>query len=123
VSQVSPWVLGAVLVLCGITVVLLVVHLVQDRAAADSTFVLLGLTELVLLAQLVGGCVALGNTQRDVDGTLFVSYLVGVALALPIGAFWSLAERSRAGTAVVLLAVLTVAALEVRLDAIWAGTA
>ena len=119
----SPWVLGAVLVLCGLTTVVLVVHLVQDRAAEDGMFVLLGVTELVLLGQLVGGCVALNGTERDVDGTLFVSYLVGVALVLPIGAFWSLAERTRAGTAVVLLAVLTVAALEVRLDAIWAGAA
>ena len=119
----SPWVLGAVLLLCGLTVIVLVVHLVRDRAAEDGMFVLLGVTELVLLGQLVGGCIALGNTERDLDGTLFVSYLVGIALALPIGAFWSLAERSRAGTAVVLLAVLTVAALEVRLDAIWAGTA
>jgi hypothetical protein len=118
---VSSWVLGAVLVLCGLTTILLVVHLVRDRAAEDGMFVLLGVTELVLLGQLVGGCVALANTERDVDGPLFVSYLVGVALALPIGAFWSLAERTRAGTAVVLLAVLTVAALEVRLDAIWAG--
>jgi len=116
---VSPWVLGAVLVLCGLTTVLLIVHLARDLAAQDSMFALLGLTELVLVGQLVGGCVALGHTERDVDGTLFVSYLVGTALALPIGAFWSLAERSRAGTAVVLLAVLTVAALEVRLDAIW----
>lgn len=117
----SPWVLGVVLVLCGITGILLVVHLVQDRSAQDGMFVMLGVTELVLLGQLVGGCIALGDTGRDVDGTLFVSYLVGIALVLPIGAFWSLAERSRAGTAVVLLAVLTVAALEVRLDAIWAG--
>ena len=117
----SSWVVGTVLVLCGLTTILLVVHLIRDRAAEDGMFVLLGITELVLLAQLVGGCIALGNTERDVDGTLFVSYLVGVALALPIGAFWSLAERTRAGTAVVLLAVLTVAALEVRLDAIWAG--
>lgn len=117
----SSWVLGAVLVLCGLTTILLVVHLIRDRAAEDGMFVLLGVTELVLLGQLVGGCVALANTEGDVDGPLFVSYLVGVTLALPIGAFWSLAERTRAGTAVVLLAVLTVAALEVRLDAIWAG--
>ena len=117
----SPWVLGTVLVLCGITAVVLVVHLVRDRAAEDGMFVLLGVTELVLLGQLVGGCIALGSTDRDVEGVLFVSYLVGVALALPIGAFWSLAERTRAGTAVVLLAVLTVAALEVRLYAIWTG--
>jgi hypothetical protein len=120
---VSSWVLGAVLVLCGITSIVLVVHLVRDRAAEDGMFVLLGVTELVLLGQLVGGCVALGGTERDVEGVLFVSYLVGIALVLPIGAFWSLAERTRAGTAVVLLAVLTVAALEVRLDAIWAGSA
>ena len=119
----SPWVLGTVLVLCGITAVVLAVHLVRDRAAEDGMFVLLGVTELVLLGQLVGGCIALGSTDRDVEGVLFVSYLVGVALALPIGAFWSLAERTRAGTAIVLLAVLTVAALEVRLYAIWTGGA
>ncbi len=40
---------------------------------------------------------------------------------LPIGAFWSLAERNRAGTAVLLLAILTVVGLELRLHAIWAG--
>jgi hypothetical protein len=118
-TAVSPWVLGAVLVLCGITVLLLLVHLVRDLAAQDGMFVLLGITELVLLGQLVAGCIALGSTERDVDGALFVSYLVGIVLVLPIGAFWSLAERNRAGTAVVLLAVLTVAALEVRLDGIW----
>jgi hypothetical protein len=120
---VSPWVLGTVLVLCGITAVVLAVHLVRDRAAEDGMFVLLGVTELVLLGQLAGGCIALGSTDRDVEGALFVSYLVGVALALPVGAFWSLAERTRAGTAIVLLAVLTVAALEVRLYAIWTGGA
>ncbi len=120
---VSPWVLGAVLVLCGITTLLLLVHLARDLSAQDGMYVLLGATELVLVGQLVAGCVALGNTGRGVDGTLFVSYLIGIALVLPIGAFWSLAERTRAGTAVVLLAVLTVAALEVRLDAIWAGAA
>lgn len=120
-SAVSPWVYGVVLVLCGISAVVLVVHLVRDRPVEDGTFLLLAVTELALLVQLVWGCVALAGTERDVEGTLFVSYLVGTTLALPIGAFWSLAERSRAGTAVVLLAVVTVAALEVRLDAIWAG--
>lgn len=118
----SPWILGAILALCGITTVVLVVHLARDRAAEDSMFVLLGITELLLVVQLVAGCVALGTTDRDVSGALFVSYLVGVSLALPVGALWSLTERSRAGTAVVLLAVLTVAALEVRLDAIWGGS-
>ncbi|MEZ0580655.1 hypothetical protein [Nocardioides sp. MH1] len=119
----SPWVLGAVLVLCGIAGILLLVHLARDRVVDDGMFLLLGVIELALIGQLVGGCVALAHTDRDVSGVLFASYLVGNILALPVGAFWSLAERNRSGTAVLLLAVLTVAALEVRLDAIWGGAA
>lgn len=119
----SPWVLGAALALCGIAGILLLVHIARDRVVEDGMYLLLGVIELVLVGQLVGGCVALAHTDRDVSGALFVSYLVGNICALPIGAFWSLAERNRAGTAVLLLAVLTVAALEVRLDAIWGGAA
>ena len=52
---------------------------------------------------------------------LFVSYLVGIVLALPIGALWSLAERTRSGTGVLVIAALTVLALEVRLADIWSG--
>ncbi len=98
-----------------------VVLLVRDRVAGDPMFVLLALVELLLLVQLATGAVALAGTSREVSGLLFVSYLVGIVLVLPIGAFWSLAERSRSGTAVLGLAVLTVMALELRLVAIWAG--
>lgn len=111
--------MGVVLVLNGVICVVLAVLLVRDEAAQDRTFALLAVAELVTVVQLVVGCVALGGTERDVDGVLFVSYLIGVVVTLPIGAFWSLAERTRAGTGVLLVAALTVAALEVRLDAIW----
>ncbi|TIC87812.1 hypothetical protein E8D34_09120 [Nocardioides sp. GY 10113] len=117
----TPWLFGAVLVLCGVAAIAVVVHLVRDEIPSDRTFILLGLVELALLIQLVVGIVALATTDRDVTGVLFVSYLIGVAAAPPIGAFWSLAERSRGGTAVLLLAMLTVAALEVRLWDIWGG--
>jgi len=120
---VTNWLEVLVYALAGIAMVVTLVLLVRDQAAAerDWVFVLLGVIELVLLVQLVWGCVALANTEREVSGVLFVSYLVGVALALPIGAFWSLAERNRAGTSVLLLAAFAVAGLELRLDAIWAG--
>ena len=97
------------------------VLLVRDQVAGDPMFLVLGVIELLLVVQLVTGSFALAGTDRDVAGVLFVSYLVGISLALPIGAFWSLAERSRSGTAVLALAVLTVVALEVRLGSIWAG--
>ena len=117
----TNWLEVLVYVTAGTAAVVAAVHLVRDRPAEDGMYILLGVAELVLLVQLVVGSVALANTERDVSGVLFVSYLVGVALALPIGAFWSLAERSRAGTAVLLLATLTVIGLELRLSTIWAG--
>jgi hypothetical protein len=120
---VSVWLTGAVVVLTLVAAVVLVVALVRDEPAQDRTFALLALTEVVLVVQLVVGCVLLAGTDRDVDGVLFVSYLVGVMLALPVGVFWSLAERTRAGTAVLLVAVLTVVALQLRLEVIWSGRA
>ncbi len=117
----TNWLEVLVFVTAGTAAFLAVVHLIRDRVAEDGMYLLLGIAELVLVAQLVAGCIALSGTDRDVAGVLFVSYLVGVALALPIGAFWSLAERNRAGTAVLLLATLTVVGLELRLDAIWGG--
>ncbi len=105
----------------GIALIGALVLLLKDEVAGDGMFLVLGVVELLLLIQLVVGSVALAETSRDVPGVLFVSYLVGVALALPVGAFWSLAERTRAGTAVLAVAILTVAVLELRLDAIWSA--
>lgn len=113
--------MGAVLLLSLVTLVAVAVLLVRDESPGDPTFVLLAAVELVLIAQLVLGVVQLASSDRDVDGVLFVSYLVGVALVLPIGAFWSLAERSRSGTVVLGAAAFTVVALELRLWGIWGG--
>lgn len=113
--------MGAVLVLTAVTLIAIAVLLVKDETAGDPLFVLLAVIEVLLLVQLVIGVVQLAGTERDVSGVLFVSYLVGVLTALPIGVFWSLAERTRAGTAVLGAAAFTVIALQLRLDVIWAG--
>ncbi|MEV7429181.1 MULTISPECIES: hypothetical protein [unclassified Nocardioides] len=112
-------VLGAVVVLSVVAMAAVVVHLVRDETAGDPTFLVLALVELALVVQAVVGCVALAGTDRDVPAATFLSYLLSLPLVLPIGAFWSLAERTRAGTAVLLVALLTVVALEVRLHSIW----
>ncbi|HET9421816.1 MAG TPA: hypothetical protein VFO49_11810 [Nocardioides sp.] len=117
----TNWLEVLVYVIAGTAAVVALVHLARDRPVEDGMYLLLGIAELLLLVQLVLGSVDLANTDRDVSGALFVSYLVGVTLVLPIGAFWSLAERNRAGTAVLLLAILTVVGLQLRLHAIWAG--
>ena len=117
----TNWLEVLVYVIAGTAAVVAIVHLARNRPVEDGMFLLLGIAEVLLLVQLVLGSINLADTDRDVSGTLFVSYLVGVTLVLPIGAFWSLAERSRAGTAVLLLAILTVVALQLRLHGIWAG--
>lgn len=121
-GRVNDWITAAVYVLAVVATAWTLVLVIRDEVAQDRTFALLGITELVLVVQLVVGGVLLGVADRDVSGVLFVSYLVGIALALPIGAFWSLAERTRSGTGVLVVAALTVLALEVRLVDIWSGS-
>ncbi len=77
------------------------------------------LVELVLLAQLVVGIVALIGTDRPVSAITFVGYLVASLLILPIGVFWSLIERSRWGPGVLGVAFLVIPVLILRLSTIW----
>lgn len=78
--------------------------------------------EVALLAVLVGSSIALARTTRDVDGVLFVSYLVTTVVIPPAAVLWGIAEKSRWGSGVVVVAMLTVAVLMIRCLGIWKGT-
>ena len=80
----------------------------------------LGVVEILLVAQLVVGIVQLSGTDRDVSGPFFVGYLIGSLLILPIGAFWALAESSRWGAGALAIACLVIPILELRLHDLWA---
>jgi hypothetical protein len=96
---------------------------VRDERPNDPLALGLAVVEVALLVQLVAGIVLLTRSDGDVSGVTFVGYLVGVLLVLPAGLLWSLGEKSRSGTAVLLVALLVVAFLEVRLGQIWAAGA
>lgn len=116
----NVWVLGLVLALTAAAAVWTVVMIVRDQSPpSDPYFALLGVLALVLLGQVVGGLVALCATERDVDGITFVAYLFTALLVLPVGAGLALVERTRWGTGVLLVALITVAACEARLQSIW----
>ncbi len=97
-------------------------HMYRRQEFSNPLFYAVGVLEIALLALLVGGSIALGSTSRDVDGVLFISYLVTMVVIPPAAVIWGIAEKSRWGTGVVVVAMLTVGALSVRLLGIWKGT-
>ncbi|NRQ50652.1 hypothetical protein [Aeromicrobium stalagmiti] len=97
-------------------------HTYHRRDFSNPLFYAIAVLELLLIALLIGGSVALSSTTRDVDGVLFVSYLVTLVVIPPAAVLWGIAEKSRWGTGVVVIAMLTVGALSVRLLGIWKGT-
>ena len=94
-------------------------HMMRQRPFSNPLFYAVASLEVLLIALLVGGSIALGSTDRDVDGVLFVSYLVTIVVIPPAAVLWGIAEKSRWGTGVVVVAMLTVAVLCVRLLGIW----
>ncbi|MGZ5388883.1 MAG: hypothetical protein ACXWDH_02130 [Aeromicrobium sp.] len=96
-------------------------HTGRDLPFSNPLFYTVALLEIALIALLIGGCIALAQTPRDVDGVLFVSYLITVVVIPPAAVVWGIAEKSRWGTGVVVVAMLTVAVLCVRLLGIWQG--
>lgn len=95
------------------------VYVALDRPA--DRFLLGGwvLLEVGLLVQLVVGILQLAGTDRDVNGLTFVGYLVGALLVPPAAAWWAHGDRTRAGTAVFIIAGLVVPFLVVRMDQVW----
>ncbi len=81
----------------------------------------LGALELVLLAQAVLGISKVIGPHRHISTVTFVGYLLGSLLILPAAAWWSLAERSRWGFGVLLVACLLLPVLIVRMNQIWGG--
>jgi hypothetical protein len=108
-------VIGLSLLVAGYALVLLV----RDRLVDNPLFYGSAVLALVLVGQLVGGCVALAQTSRDVEGITFVGYLLTAVLAPPVSIVWGVADKSRWGTGVVVIGMVTVVALQLRLLALW----
>jgi hypothetical protein len=97
------------------------VLVVRDRTVGNALLVGLAVVEVALLVQAVAGIVRLAGTDRTVDGFTFVGYLIGALLVLPAAAWWSLAERTRWGTAVVVAGCLVIPVLVARMFQLWDG--
>jgi len=97
----------------------LVVLVVRDVQPNDYVYAALAVLEVGMLAQLVVGLVQVAGDHGDLNVAAYVGYLVGAVLLLPIAFVWSVGERTRSGTGVLLVAVLVVPVLFVRLHQLW----
>jgi len=97
-------------------------HLMRNQPFSNPLFYSVAVLEIALIVLLIGGVIALSRTDKQVDGVLFISYLVTQVVIPPVAVVWGVAEKSRWGTGVVIVAMLTVAVLCARLHGIWEGT-
>lgn len=96
------------------------VYVAFDRSPDRVLVALLALLEAGLVVQAVVGIAQLIGGSGD-PGVTYVGYLLAVLVILPLGLLWSLGERSRGATAVLIVALLTVAFLVLRLVQIHAA--
>jgi hypothetical protein len=108
----------AVLVLAGLGLLMTAL----DRRVGVLLLGAAALGELGLLVQVVWAVVRLAGGGRPEGGlAVFIGYLIGSLLILPVAAAWGLGERSRWGPAVVAAGFLVSAVLIVRMQQVWHG--
>jgi len=95
------------------------VHVALDRPTGGLLLGMAAVIELGFLAQAVIGIGQLVSGDRDVNGAVFVGYLLAAAIFLPLATLWALGERTRGGTAVLIVAGLVLPVLVVRIEQVW----
>jgi len=108
-------------VLAALVALVLVWHIVRDEQPGNVGFFGLVALEAGLVVQLVWGLVRVADDHRGVSVFPYLGYLIGALLILPIGFVWSASEKSRSGTAVLLVAVLVLPVLFLRLHDLWSA--
>ncbi|MFI0407378.1 hypothetical protein [Actinomadura sp. 3N508] len=98
-----------------------VVTALRNRAMDAAHLAALGVLELLLIAQAVTGFVKLSGDEGPDGSVTFVGYLLGILLIPLAGAGWGLLERTRWGSAVIVVAGVAVAVMVVRLDQLWSA--
>lgn len=92
---------------------------VRNRPPREPYVIGAGVVEALILIQIVVAVVMMIVEGAPDDLATFIGYLLMIALIVPLGLFWALAEKSRWGTSVLVVAALVVPVLVIRLQQIW----
>lgn len=94
----------------------------RGRPIDNAMFYLMIVIEVLLVLQLIVGIATSGSAAASMNTGVFIAYLVGLLIVLPVAGFWAIAERqSRWGTSVLLLAAVGLAIMVGRVLQLWNG--
>lgn len=112
----------ALQITCLVAAVLLGVEGARGKAPLWWHLGVVAAVELLLVVQAVVAIVLLVQGGQIMGSAgVFLAYLVGTLLALPLTLLWGLGEPSKWTLVALAVACLVVAVLVVRLDQIWLG--
>ncbi|MET0998939.1 MAG: hypothetical protein ABWX73_09515 [Marmoricola sp.] len=112
----------ALTALCLLAALWLVVLIVRDRTPDKTLLNVMAVLSVAMVVHAVVGIIRVTNDAPEgVAVWEYIGYLLGAVLVVPAGVVWSSGEKSRGGTAVLLVAVLLVPFMFVRLADIWAA--
>lgn len=94
---------------------------ITDRPVILRQLLAGAVVEVLLLAEVVVAVVFVAQGRGTDDAVTFWGYLITSLVLLPVAAAWAFAERTRWSSAVLLVATVTVAFLQLRLVQVWAG--
>lgn len=114
------WLMGLLLIATVAASAWLLWLILRDVSPGPGTEKALLWIEVGLVVNLVAGVIR--PFVQDAEGVsmpTWIGYLVTTAVLIPLGYIWSVKERNRGGTGVLLVAVVTIPVLLVRLGQIW----
>jgi hypothetical protein len=94
---------------------------IRHTRISNPMFYAISAVEVGTVVLLVAGIAGLASTTRNIEGTVFVSYLLTLVLIPPIALVWGVAEKSRWGTGVILIGMWTVGIMAIRVLQVWHG--
>src|SRR5262245_29094959 len=93
-----------------------------NRRVGRPLLAVVAVAEAALLVQAVWAVVRLAGGGRPDGGmAVFIGYLAGSLLILPVAAAWGREERTRWGPGVIAAGFLVMAVLIVRMQQVWNG--
>lgn len=96
-------------------------HVVRGYQFSNPLFYTVAGLEIALIVVMVIAIVAQVRGYSEGEPILFWSYFATTLLIAPLAVVWGIGDKSRWGTGVVTIAMITISVLVVRLGQIWQG--